>query len=202
MSDDVEMAQDELERTAEHAEEHAASHGDGGTRIAHAKRAAILIATMAAVLAVAESFAKEAQTAYLADQIAVSDTWTHYQAKSVRRVVLLESSDLLASVPDAALPAVAARADKARAEAERMKSDTAKNDGMAQLSNKAHDIERERDHELHRTEGLELAASGLQLSIVLASISVITMLPALMAEGAVLGVVSAAYALMAGFSFI
>ncbi len=202
MSDDVELARDELERTAEHAGAHGPQGEGGGIRPAHARRAAIMIATMAACLAVVESFAKEAQTAYLADQIAASDTWAQYQAKSVRRVVLSETADILGSVPDARQPAVAARADRARAEAERMRSDAAKGDGMLQLTDKAHGIEIDRDRELHRTEGLEQAAGGLQLAIVLASVSVVTALPALMAGGAALGVLSAVYALVAGLCAI
>ena len=45
---------------------------------------------------------------------------------------------------------------------------------------KAHEEEHERDHEMHRNHMLEIASGGLQIAIVLASISVVINLPAFM----------------------
>ena len=53
-------------------------------------------------------------------------------------------------------------------------------DGMEQLAEKAHEQEHLRDHEMHRTHELEIASGGLQISIVLASISVVVELPLFM----------------------
>jgi Domain of unknown function (DUF4337) len=54
---------------------------------------------MAAALALTEFAAKDAQTSYLSNHIAASDTWAQYQAKSVRRAVLSSEADVLESQP-------------------------------------------------------------------------------------------------------
>ncbi len=73
---------------------------------------------------------------------------------------------------------------------------------MEQLAEKAHGLEHARDHALHRTHGLETASGGLQIAIVLASISVVTSIRALMTGGIVLGLASALYALLASQSLV
>jgi hypothetical protein len=74
-------------------------------------------------------------------------------------------------------------------------------DGMEQLSEKAKEQEHLRDHAMHRTHELELASGGLQIAIVLASISVVTDLPVFMLASAILGLASALYALLGGLSW-
>ena len=53
---------------------------------------------------------------------------------------------------------------------------------------------------MHRGHTLEIASGGLQIAIVLASISVVIDLPLLLFGSLALGVLSAAYALAGGFS--
>ena len=187
---ELELAQDGLEKAA-HAHEH------GG--VPHARRAAIVIAVLAAVLAVTENAAKDAQTAYLSDHIVASDTWAQYQAKSVRRTVLSQTADLLEAAPNGSEPAVAARAAVARKEADRMRSEPGA-DGMEQLAARAHDREHDRDHEMHRYHGLEMGSGGLQLAIVLVTVSVVTGTSALMLGGGLLGVIAAGYGLLAALA--
>jgi hypothetical protein len=188
-----EQAHEHLEHTAH---EHHAEHGNKG----HA-RAAIIIAIMAAALALTEFAGKDAQTEYLTNHIAASDTWAQYQAKSVRRTVLTSEADVLEGLstkPDAALQKKIA---DARANADRMKSEPG-SDGMDQLVEKAHEEEHLRDHAMHRGHSLEIASGGLQIAIVLASISVVIDLPALLMGSLALGVAAAAYALMGGFALL
>src|ERR1700761_3926378 len=179
----------------EHAQEHLehSTHSKGHTR------AAIVIAIMAAVLALTEFAAKDAQTAYLTNHIAASDTWAQYQAKAVRRTVLTSEAELLQSLPAAGDPAVQKRIADALANAARMRSEPV-SDGMEQLAEKAKEQEHLRDHAMHRTHGLELASGGLQIAIVLASISVVTGLPLFMLVSSVLGVASVIYALIGGLA--
>jgi Domain of unknown function (DUF4337) len=185
----------------EHAQEHLehAAHEHGGST-SHT-RAAILIGIMAAVLAITEFAAKDAQTEYLTNHIAASDTWAQYQAKSVRRTILTTQADLLESLPATSDPLVKKRIADARADAERMHSEPGA-DGMEQLSEKAHDQERERDHAMHRNHILEIASGGLQIAIVLASISVVINLPAFMLVSVIVGGASVIYALLGGFSLL
>jgi hypothetical protein len=183
----------------EHAQEHLehAAHEHGGST-SHT-RAAIIIGIMAAVLAITEFVAKDAQTDYLTNHIAASDTWAQYQAKSVRRTILTVQADLLESMPSD--PLVKKRIADARANAERMRSEPGA-DGMEQLAEKAHDQGHERDHAMHRNHILEIASGGLQIAIVLASISVVINLPAFMLVSVLVGGASAIYALLGGFSLL
>ncbi len=177
-------------------------HAAHGHEIAPAaRRAAIIIAVLAAALAITEFAAKGAQVAYLTDHIAASDTWTQYQAKAVRRTTYDEMAGVLGSLPNAAEAEVQKRAATARAAADRMRSEPGA-DGMEQLAARAHELEHERDHALHRTHGLETASGGLQIAIVLASISVVTGARMLMTGGIVLGLASALYALLASQSLV
>jgi len=189
---EIEMAQGSLEHAA-----HEQAHGT----VPHAKKAAIVIATLAACLAICETAAKDAQTAVLTQHIAASDTWGQYQGKSGRRATLNATVAILSSLPDASDPAVAKRIAEASANADRMQSEPGK-DGMEQLAVRAHDQEHVRDHEQHRHHGLEIASGGLQLSIVLVSVSVVTGIGAFLVGGGLLGVAAAVYGLLASFSVV
>jgi hypothetical protein len=187
MSTEFEHAHEELEHAA---------HGHRGT--SHT-RPAVIIGIMAAALALTEFAAKDAQTNYLTNHIAASDTWAQYQAKSVRRTVLSSEAELLESLSTTSDPVIKKRIADARANADRMGSEPGA-DGMEQLSEKAHAQEEVRDHELHRTHTLEIASGGLQIAIVLASISVVIDLPLFMIASIALGVVSVVYGLLGGLS--
>jgi hypothetical protein len=189
MSEEFEQAHENLEHAA-HGE-----HGRGHTR------PAILIGVMAAALALTEFAAKDAQTSYLTNHIAASDTWAQYQAKSVRRTVLTSEAELLESLPPTADPVIKKRLADARANADRMHSEPGA-DGTEQLAEKAHAQEHLRDHEMHRTHTLEIASGGLQIAIVLASISVVIDLPLFMIASIVLGLASVLYALLGGFALL
>src|SRR6201996_2782965 len=185
MSEEFEQAQEHLEHSTHNSKGHT--------------RAAIVIAIMAAVLALTEFAAKDAQTEYLTNHIAASDTWAQYQAKSVRRTVLTSEAEVLQALSKPNDPDAAKQAADARANAERMHSEPGA-DGMDQLAEKAHEEEHLRDHAMHRGHTLEIASGGLQIAIVLASISVVIDLPLLLFGSLALGVLSAAYALAGGFS--
>jgi hypothetical protein len=185
----------------EHAQEHLehAAHEHGGST-SHT-RAAIIIGIMAAVLAITEFVAKDAATDYLTNHIAASDTWAQYQAKSVRRTILTAQADLLESMPAGDDPLIKKRIADARANADRMGSEPGA-DGMEQLAEKAHEQEHERDHEMHRNHILEIASGGLQIAIVLASISVVINLPAFMVVSVVVAGASVIYAVLGGLSLL
>jgi Domain of unknown function (DUF4337) len=187
---------EEFEQANEHLEH--AAHGEHGK--AHA-RPAILIGVMAAALALTEFAAKDAQTSYLTNHIAASDTWAQYQAKSVRRTVLTSEAELLESLPPTTDLVIKKRIADVRANADRMHSEPGA-DGMEQLTEKAHGQEHLRDHEMHRTHTLEIASGGLQIAIVLASISVVIDLPLFMIASIILGLASVLYGLLGGFALL
>jgi Domain of unknown function (DUF4337) len=74
---------DEFEQAHEHLEHVAHGHNEKGHT-----RPAIIIAIMAAALALIEFAAKDAQTNYLTNHIAATNSWAQYEAKAVRRTVL------------------------------------------------------------------------------------------------------------------
>jgi hypothetical protein len=189
MSDEFEQAQEHLEHAA-HGHE-----GKGHTR------PAIIIAIMAAALALIEFAAKDAQTNYLTNHIAATNTWAQYEAKAVRRTVLTSEVELLESLSTTTDLVIKKRIADAQANADRIRSEPGA-DGMEQLSEKAHGQEHLRDHEMHRTHTLEIASGGLQISIVLASISVVIDLPLFMIASIALGLASVVYALLGGLSML
>jgi hypothetical protein len=192
MSEEFEHAHENLEHAA-----HGHSHGESKV-----KPTAIIIAVMAAALALTEFAAKDAQTSYLSNHIAASDTWAQYQAKSVRRAVLSSEADVLDSLPGAASnPALQKQIAVVRANADRMRSEAGA-DGMEQLSKKAEGQEHLRDEAEHRSHVLEIASGGLQIAIVLASISVVVNLPLFLIVSIVLGLASAVYGLLGATSLL
>jgi Domain of unknown function (DUF4337) len=189
MSNEFEHAQEHLEHAAE---------GHGGST--HT-RAAIIIGVMAAALALTEFAAKDAQSNSLTNHIAASDTWAQYQAKSIRRAVLSSEAELLQSLSPTTDPTLKKRIADVQANADRMRSEPGA-DGMEQLTEKAHAQEHMRDHEMHRNHSLEIASGGLQIAIVLASISVVIDLPVFMIVSIVLGLASVIYGLLGGLSLL
>jgi hypothetical protein len=189
---ELERAQDSLEHATE-------AHAHGG--VPHAKRAAIIIASLAAALALCETAAKDAQTSFLTHHIAASDTWSQYQGKSGRLATLTATADVLLSLPNAADAAVARRRLDTLATADRMRSEPG-SDGMAQLAERAHTLEHVRDHDEHRHHSFEIASGGLQLAIVLVSVSIVTGLVLLMLGGGLLGLAASAYGILAYFSLL
>lgn len=189
--DNVELAQEGLERAAERAEERERK------TLSWNKHAAIVVAVLAAFAVIVEMSANDAQTAYLSHHVSAADIWGEYQAKSTRRVVLAETAAVLDSLgsgnPD---PAVRARAERALAEAARMASDPQKGTGMQQLSAKAAREEHVRDEELERHEKLERGARGLQIGVVVTGLAIATGATWLFGAGGLLGAVAAGYALL------
>src|ERR1700685_1038148 len=148
MSEEFEQAHEHLEHAAH------GQHGKPNTR------PPILIGIMAAALALTEFAAKDAQTSFLTNHIASSDTWAQYQAKSIRRTVLSSEAELLESLSTTTDPVIKKRIADALANADRMRSEPGA-DGMEQLSEKARAQEHLRDHQMHRTHMLEIAGGGL-----------------------------------------
>jgi hypothetical protein len=178
-----------LQRAHETIEEHA-HHNDPWAR-----RVAVLVSILAAVLAMTEIGGKAAQTAYLTHHVALSNDWAFYQAKNLRSVVRTSEADLLASLPNAQDPAIQARIKQAQDYSARMHDDPEGGEGMKQLAITANQQEVERDEAAHRYHNYEYAVGALEIAIVLASVSIVTRMRALTIGAATIGALAAAASL-------
>jgi Flp pilus assembly CpaE family ATPase len=183
-----ELVQDTRETLERH--EHLAH----GAPDPHGRRIALLIGILAAVLAICDMSERSAQNAYLAHHIAVSDQYAFLQARETRALVLNQSATLLDALPSTPQTVKAALA--ARAEAMRLTVDSDRGNGVHQIQARATAETKARDAALDRYEWFEIVTSGLQIAIVLASVSVVTRIRSIAFLGGALGVVATGLALL------
>lgn len=151
----------------EHAE-HAALHGN--------KRAALLIAVLAAALAICEQQGKHAEIAVQEQAILTADAWAQYQAKSIRAAVA-QDVERLASTLDRPVDAdlVAMRTGVLKQlRSDQVHYDSDATDGKQAIAKRARAFDAARQQSLERDHTYDNAAAGLELGIVLATASVIT----------------------------
>jgi hypothetical protein len=178
MSDTLEHAREGIE----HA--HHAAHDPHTDPFA--RRCAVLIAALAALLAIFEMGENGAQNEYLTHHISLSDNWAFYQAKLLRSNLYGVEADLLQALPNSDPARVAA----ARQTSQRLADDDA-TQGARQLRANAAALTATRDHAYHRYHALEIVCGALQIAVVLASVSVVTRLPLLALGTGVIGAVAA-----------
>ncbi len=187
MSEAIEHAREGIEH-AHHASEHG---GDSSARWI-----AVLVAVLPAALAICELGEKSSMTAYLTSHIALSDDYAYYQEKHVRQTTVQTEEAVLQSLPNAADPAIQARIAAAKQEQARLADNAKTGQGMKQLQEQADKEKEVRDHAAHLAHQLEISVGGLQIAIVLASVSVVTRVRALAWAGAGLGVAMAVYGML------
>lgn len=180
MGDSIEQAHDAI-----HEAHHAHEHGD-----ANARKIAVLVSVLAALLALAGVGEKSAQNSYLTYHIAASDDWAFYQARNVRALMRGTEADILESLPSASNPAVQQRIQAARDYEARMHDDPKAGDGTKQLAEKAQRDEAAREMTFHRYHWLELVVGALEIAIVLASVSVVTRIRSLAVGAGAIGIVA------------
>jgi ABC-type nickel/cobalt efflux system permease component RcnA len=152
-------------------------YADHAKHAAHAsKQVALLIAVLALFLALSEMLGKSANTEALILNIKVSDTWNFFQAKTIRRTVILAAADEMkaevVSVSDKA--AMAKQIDEWEKTAARYRSEPETREGTTELSERAKEAEHERDTALARYHNYEIASAAFQIGIVLCSAAVVT----------------------------
>ncbi|MSP00126.1 MAG: DUF4337 family protein [Acetobacteraceae bacterium] len=182
-----------------HEQIHEAHHAHGDSD-PWPRRMAVVVSCLAASLALAGVGAKSSQTAYLTHHISASDTWNFYQAKNLRAVLRNSQASTMEALPSADTPTVQERIKAARAEEARMRdeprtADGKGGDGMKQLRAKAVHEEHDRDHAFHLYHGYEYTAGVLEISIVLASVSVVTRMRPLGIAAGVIGLLASCYGL-------
>ena len=179
-----------MERAHETMHEAPHAHGDPWAR-----GVAVLVSCLAAALALADIGGKSSLSAYLTHHIEVSNDWAFYQAKNLRQVVRGSEISMLESLPTASDPAIQARIKEAREYQARMRDEPKSGDGMKQLAEKAKQQELDRDHAFHKYHGYEYSVGGLEIAIVLASVSVVTRMRPLTVGAALVGLVSGLFGL-------
>jgi hypothetical protein len=187
-------AHEQLEH-AEHAE-----HAAGANR-----KIALLIAVMALFLAFSETLGKSANTEAITLNIKASDTWSFFQAKTIRRTVVQAAAEEMkvdvARVSDAAAKtAMTKQIDEWEKTAARYRSEPETREGTTELMERAKEAEHERDTALARYHNYEIASAAFQIGIVLCSAAVITSMVILawLAGGvAIIGIVFTALGLFA-----
>jgi hypothetical protein len=162
----------------EHSEhvEHASQSGN--------KKIALLISVLALFLAFSETLGKSAQTKAITDNVAANDTWSFFQAKTMRQTVLLTAAEQLQVQADKETdPQVRARLEKRiedwKKTVARYEDEPSTNEGRKQLMARARVLEQSRELAMARYHNYEFASAAFQIGIVLASAEVITSIAAL-----------------------
>lgn len=155
----------------EHAEH--AEHASGSN-----KKIALLIAVLALFLAISETLGKSAQTESISKNVEAANLWAFFQAKSIRRTVMVTAAEqgklTLAAADEAQKPAVQKQIDDWTKTAARYRSEPETGEGTEQLADKAKHAEHARDEATAKYHHFELASAAFQIGIVLASATIIT----------------------------
>ncbi len=182
------------------------------------KTVALIISILALMLAVAEIFGQKAQTQTLQSNIAASNLWAFYQAKTIRKTVTESFADevdiiQLGQTDPVVKKAMQERVAKWRAAADRYESEQGKpikdakgvdtgkfepGEGRRELIARAKEEELTRDKYGRKHVRFEFATGAFQIAIVLASASIITGIAALLWAAGGLGGIGVLL-LIAGF---
>lgn len=175
------MSAHESMEHAEHAE-----HASGSN-----KKIALLIAVLALFLAISETLGKGAQTESISKNVEAANLWAFFQAKTIRRTVVLTASEqgkltLGATTDETQKAVVQKQVDDWTKTAQRYRSEPETGEGTEQLAEKAKHAEHERDEATAKYHHFELASAAFQIGIVLASATIITGMIALAYIGGIL----------------
>ena len=142
-----------------------------------ARRIALLIAAVAAVLAIVQTIGDNAAQDALKYNIDASNLWSFYQAKTIRQTSVRTAAEMLEVELDGLSPerkdAVGKRLEAWRATAARYESEPETGEGRKELVARAKAAEEARDRALATDNMYDIASAALQLAIVLASASVV-----------------------------
>lgn len=169
-----------------------------------AKRIALLIAALAALLAFVEMGGGNAEQDALKSNVDAANLWSFYQAKTIRQTTLRTAADRLeldlATMPPAQAEPARKRAEAWRATAQRYESEPETQEGRKELVARAKAAEALRDHSLAADNMFDYASAALQLAIVLASASVVVGVVALAYVAGGLGCLAMAFAALGWFA--
>lgn len=157
------------------------------------KRIALLIAVLALFLALVQTGAKSAQTEVITQNVEAANLWAFFQARTIRQTTVrtaAEQADLqkATTADSGARTAVDTQAKSWRDTAARWESEPSTGEGRKELSERAHEAERKREHSLAQYHFYEYSSALFEIAIVIASASIVTNVSALVWLSALLGV--------------
>ena len=159
-------------------------------------QAALLIAFLAMFLAITSVAGNDNLQAILQSETEIADTWAFYQAKTIRRtstqlakdqlelMLLAQGDSWSAEAREAAQTRIAAY----DADVDRFRNEP--EEGTQDLAKKARDLEARREHALKQDPNFDFAEGLFQIGIVIASVSIITKVRALLFASGALGLVA------------
>ena len=165
-----------------------------------AKRVALLIAILAALLAVVETSGGNAEQDAMKSNIDAANLWAFYQAKTIRQTAVRTAAEMLelelAGWPPERQPTAVNRLQLWRAAADRYETEPSTSEGRKELAARAKAAEAVRDQALAADNMFDASSASLQLAIVLASASVVVGIVWLAWIGAAMGLVGLAFAVL------
>jgi hypothetical protein len=157
-------------------------------------RTALTISILAMVLAVASLGGSNAAKDITQENILAANSYAFYQAKSIRQTSLkIAAADMeLQMLREPDMPAAAKEAMQKKIEdykktIERYESEPETQEGKKELLMVAKKHEAVRDHAMRQDPWFDYAEGGLQIAIVLLSVSIVAGLPVLFWAGTALG---------------
>ena len=130
-------------------------------------KAGFVISVFALFLAFNTYIANGLSGTILTNTIKANDTWSFYQAKSIKQTIVDTSAD------DAEARGEKSKAEKYRETSKRYESDPTTGEGKKELMAKAIALETERDIAKRKSPWISFAGSAMQMAIVLVSASIV-----------------------------
>lgn len=187
--------------------EEADEHSDGAVN-QQKNRSALTISIFAMVLAISSLGGSNAGKDITQENILAANSYAFYQAKSIRQTALkVAAADMeLQLLREPAMNAAAQEATQKKIEdykktIDRYESEPETKEGKKELLARAKEHEAVRDHAIRQDPWFDYAEGGLQIAIVLLSVSIIGSLPALYFAGLGLGLLGTLSALNGFFLF-
>lgn len=177
-------------------EEHAAERAEHAQAEHFRKRAGILIAALAALLAITALGNEHASRHIITSNIAATDAYAFFQAKNIRQTSNLLTADTLQSIMEVTTPsaaeqeAIQKRIDGFRATAARYESEPETGEGKQELLARAATFVDELHHAEEQSPNFIFALALFQMGIVVASVAVITLSRSMLIAAAGLGAVA------------
>ena len=192
------MAHSALEASeiAEKIHEDQEAHGHGAAAPDRFRRfAGVYLGVVAMLLAIATLGGAEASRELLNSNIHASDTYSFYQAKTIRQNLYQTSAAELetlvataANLPPEQSAKTADLIKRYRDTVARYESEPATGDGKKELMAKAKDWENKRDHAAAQIPNFEYSEALFQIAIVLGSVAIVAAAPWLLGLSGVLAV--------------
>jgi Domain of unknown function (DUF4337) len=168
-----------VQHEVEHEIKHGDKHGGRSNFLDNInKKVALLIGVLALFLAFSETLGKSAQTGAISYNIEAANLWAFFQAKNIRRTVVLTAAEEMTvnapAAPEIIKAAATKQIDTWQKTATRYRSEPEVREGTVELAERAKEVEKKRDTAMAKYHHYEMASAAFQIGIVLASATVIT----------------------------